>query len=208
MRSDNAIPFDRQSFQLCDMRDSKTSRIHLAFGFQTALQIFRSLDREAADKRRYSRIVSHDADAAVVRGTSPALPHSVPSKPDLSRAFDRLRLEHPGLEFDMPAHLLIGSGSRCRSSDRAIAHLCQAEIPRRALCRLNASTVLASPNLALCQMAARPRDPIALLHCSGRRAGRTERRSPVPHRLPRPRSTCCRSLHYVRFGRSARATRI
>lgn len=63
----------------------------------------------------------------------------------------------------MPAHLLIGSGSRCRSNDRAIAHLCQAEIPRRALCRLNASTVLASPNLALCQMAARPRDPIALL---------------------------------------------
>lgn len=63
----------------------------------------------------------------------------------------------------MPAHLLIGSGSRCRSSDRAIAHLCQAEIPRRALCRLNASTVLASPNLALCQIAARPQDPIALL---------------------------------------------
>ena len=208
MRSDNAIPFDRKSFQLCDMRDSKTPRIHLAFGFQTALQIFRSLDREAADKRRYSRIVSHDADAAVVRGTSPTLPCGVPSKPDLSRAFDRLRLEHPGLEFDMPAHLLIGSGSRCRSNHRAIVHLCQAEIPRRALCRLNASTVLASPNLALCQMRRALGIPSRFCSCSGRRAGRTERRSPAPHRLPRPRSTCCRSLRFVRFGRSARATRI
>lgn len=158
-----AIPFDRQSSHPCDMRDSNTPRIHLVFGFQTALQILRSLDRETVDKRRYSRIVSHDADATSVHRTSSALPRGVPSKPDLSRAFDRLCLEHPGLEFDMPAHLLIGSGSRCRSSDRAVAHLCKSAIPRRALCRLDDSVVLASPNLALCQMASRIHDSIALL---------------------------------------------
>lgn len=163
MRSGNTIPFDRQSSHPCDMRDSNTPRIHLVFGFQTALQILRSLDRETVDKRRYSRIVSHDADAASVHRTSSALPRGVPSKPDLSRAFDRLCLEHPGLEFDMPAHLLIGSGSRCRSSDRAVAHLCKSAIPRRALCRLDDSVVLASPNLALCQMASCIHDSIALL---------------------------------------------
>lgn len=142
----------------------RASSLQLAFGFQTALHVLRSLERESVDGRRLCRAVASDARiAAANRDSASLLPCGVPPREELARALDRLRMAHPGLELDEPAHLLIGSGSRCRPSRIAISHLCRAKIPRRSFYRLDANTVYAAPNLALCQIASGIRDPIRLL---------------------------------------------
>lgn len=137
--------------------------VRAVFGFQTALEIHRSItDPSLKGPRRFSPPPGDCARERHLHTCSARIPRTALSDAALESLVAQLRERHPHLAFSQPAHLLV-SGGRRHSTPAAVAHSCASPIPIRALLRLSEEAAIASPNLALCQLASTKMSFIGLL---------------------------------------------
>lgn len=119
----------------------------VCFGYRTALQILRA---------------ARPGELVPVKGGAPKLPDHAPKGELVGWALRRLGEGHPGLRFEEPVHLLVGT-SNCRVGRACHPHVCKRALPASALLRLGKGVLVCSPELALVQEARRLRSEAALL---------------------------------------------
>ena len=154
------------------------SNVKVVFGFRTALQMHRSMHdprmRALCDATAPLKLLEQPAFG--LSTCSASIPQAAPSDAELKNMLERMRERNPHLAFDRPVHLLVKSG-RKHPTPRAAFHSCASKIPSRALLRLDEKIAIASPNLALCQIASTQMDFVSLLlvlweacgtYCTGR----------------------------------------
>lgn len=107
------------------------------FGYDTALQIYRTLSLrtpiEARSRRR-------------------SVPEKTPRKKDVLDALSRLEGADPRIGLSSPAHVLVGGRSHTGSSEQFVTHMCSLEYSNKSFIRLEGLWI-ASPELAFVQMA-------------------------------------------------------
>lgn len=142
--------------------------MRVCFSHRTAFEVLRTVDAQ--------ELVCAAAGAAL------RLPDRAPSGDDLEDLIARIESAHPGLLIDHPAHILLGSASRCRSSSRRVPHVCTQQLQGRPLFRLPGGIGVCSAAFACVQTAPSTRGKIDLLELAYELCGtyRTRRTSAVP----------------------------
>lgn len=116
----------------------------VVFGFDTALQIHRSIN-----KVNMGRASSH-------------VPSTRPPKRELRELLQQLCTANGQPLFDLPVHLLMGS-AHFHANEVSVPHLCRTLLPRKSIRKLSNDAHVASANLALCQIASTTSDLVPLL---------------------------------------------
>lgn len=106
----------------------------VVFGYQTALQIVRSLGIERLSE-------------CAVEG----LPGTAPSRMQLLEAVETLASLHPDLHPTYPLHYLIDDGARPRATKLSQPHSCSKQLPAQALLTVADGIYAAAPPLAFVQ---------------------------------------------------------
>lgn len=134
----------------------------VCFGHRTALQILRA---------------AKPGELSPEKGAAPKLPGHAPRSELLRETLRRMEADHPGLRFEEPIHVLVGTPN-CRAGKACRPHVCEGFLPGSALLRLDGDVAVCSPELALVQEARREKSEVALLElawelCGSYRTRRT-----------------------------------
>ncbi|WP_180326743.1 DUF559 domain-containing protein [Raoultibacter phocaeensis] len=127
-------------------RASLDSRIY--FGYKTALQILRTVDVRTL---------------APARIATQSLPDRGLCKRQIENAIGGTESAYPGLSIERPAHVLVGSSSRCRASSAYKLHVCTSRLAGTSFYRLENDVCISAPALAFIHQAAQRNDLIFLL---------------------------------------------
>ncbi|MEA5020295.1 MAG: DUF559 domain-containing protein [Gordonibacter sp.] len=112
--------------------------VPLFFSHTTALRILRTAYLEKSD---------------VVRSGILTLPDQAPGRSDYLESLRRLRLLHPGIKIDEPAHVLVKNDSRRRLSSYCKEHVCSAPLSGAIFYRLSENAYVSIPALAFVNLA-------------------------------------------------------
>lgn len=123
-------------------------RMQVCFGYRTAFQILREID---AEKLGWAN------------GGTRGLPARAPSMADLEEVIRRIESEHPCLSIERPAHILLGTSSRCRVSSQRTPHVCTTELRGRSILRLSDTVGVCGAPFSYVQMAPQAEDIADLL---------------------------------------------
>lgn len=123
-------------------------RMQVCFGYRTAFQILRAVD---AEKLGWTN------------GGTRGIPARAPSVADLEGIVSRIESHHPGLSIERPAHILLGTASRCRATSRRVPHVCTREVRGRSIRRLSDAVGVCGAPFAYVQTALLAKDEIDLL---------------------------------------------
>lgn len=136
---------------------SAASRVpRICFGYETALPILCSIA---------------PGSFAVAKGSARRLPERAPSRGELETAIARIELSYAGARIGRPAHILIGSGSRCRVSETCVPHVCAVELSGTSFYQVGEGIFVSSPALTFVHLAARERSLVSLLELGGELCG-------------------------------------
>lgn len=141
--------------------------MQVCFGYRTAFQMLRAIDAR---------------EFAGAKGAAQRLPDRASSERELEKLIESVESDHPGLTIDRPAHLLLGTASRCRSTSRRVPHVSTVKMRGEPLLRLPGGMGVCSAPLACMQMASSAKDKIDLLELVYELCGtyRTKRTSTAP----------------------------
>ena len=100
---------------------------------------------------------------APARGKSRVLPDRALGKDHVENAIARMESAYPGLVIERPAHVLIGSASRCRTSGTFKPHVCTSRLAGTSFYHLDGGVYFSVPALAFLHEATQANDMISLL---------------------------------------------
>ena len=118
------------------------------FGYDTALQLLR-------------RAGVHTL--APAKGNARTLPDRAPGIGKVEATLERLESTYPGLRIERPAHILIGSSSRCRTSSAFKLHVCTPNLWGTSFYQVGDGVFVSAPALAFVHRATQERSMIPLL---------------------------------------------
>lgn len=118
------------------------------FGYKTALQIVRA---------------ARGRPLAKLSGARHAVPERALGKSRIEEAIRRVESAYLDVPLERPAHVLVGSPSRCRASGEYALHVCTSRFKGDSFLRLGDGICASAPALAFIQEAARCEDEISLI---------------------------------------------
>lgn len=126
----------------------RMTRPGIYFSHQTALQIIREIGIDKLVR---------------LRGQTSTLPSQSPSTEEVANAIAQLECAYPHLHIERPAHILVGSSSRCRFSATCQPHRCAIPLSYGSFYKIERGIYVASPPLAFIQMTSQTKDKISLI---------------------------------------------
>ncbi len=136
----------------------------ICFGYETSLRILRE---------------TRPCELAPARSAKP--PACVPSNEEIRSAIERLERAYPDLKIEAPAHILVSSPSRYRTSDVRKPHSCTSALPRASLLRLDDNIMITSPVQSLVHLATRESADISLLELAWELCGSYQTKRTASH---------------------------
>ena len=168
--------------------------MRVCFSHRTAFQMLRMIDACEFDE---------------ARGAAQRLPGRAPSRGDLESVIGRIEGDHPGLSVDRPAHILLGTPSRCRSTAHRVPHVLTQQMKGMSVLRLPDGIGICSAPLACVQAAPSARGKIDLLELAYEVCGtyRTRRTSDIPAYQVPPLASARALRDFVSLNPSIRGAR-
>lgn len=130
------------------MPSSMSHGSRICFGCETAWPILRSIA---------------PGPFVAAKGRARKLPDRAPHKSELESAIVRVETACAGARIGRPAHVLIASGSRCRTSRACVPHTCGAELVGTSFYQVGEGLFVSSPALTFVHMTMRQRSSVSLL---------------------------------------------
>lgn len=158
--------------------------LQIHFGYKTALQILRA---------------ARPGQLTPIKGKTRALSNRAPTRSALAAALERVEATVTGLHLEQPAHILIGSTSRCRVRETCVPHVCSANLSDSSFCQLDEGIFVSTPALAFIQSATQEKSMYALLVlgyelCGSYQIGRAD--EGTTYQIP-PLMSVCELRKYV-----------